>query len=130
MAWIEQTGQHTWRVHYPHSGGHSHYGTVSGFTTAKAARDHANDLESDQRRGQWIDPASTKTTMTAWSLVWVETLDVETRTEENYLVEGPARTLRNRHRRRHPRRRTSHHTRRPLGRPTRHHRRLDRLPLG
>lgn len=82
MAWIEQTGQHNWRVRYPSS--ESRYGSVSGFTTAKAARDYANDLESDRRRGQWIDPASTRTTMAAWSTVWVETLDVETRTEENY----------------------------------------------
>jgi integrase len=84
MAWIEQTGQHTWRVRYPHDDRHSHYGSVSGFTTAKAARDYANGLESDRRRGQWIDPASSKITASAWSSMWVETLDVETRTEENY----------------------------------------------
>jgi integrase len=82
MAWIEQTGQHAWRVRYPLGDGR--YGSVSGFATAKAARDYANDLESDRRRGQWIDPVSAKTTVTTWSGVWVETLDVETRTEENY----------------------------------------------
>jgi hypothetical protein len=65
MAWIEQTGQHTWRVRYLHGNGHGRYGSISGFTTGKAARDYAHDMESDQRRGQWIDPASTKTTMTA-----------------------------------------------------------------
>ena len=82
MAWIEQTGQHTWRVRYPLGDGR--YGSVAGFTTAKAARDYAYDLESDRRRGQWIDPASTKITLSTWSSVWVESLDVETRTEENY----------------------------------------------
>lgn len=84
MAWIEQTGQHTWRVRYPHGDGRSHYGSAARFSSAKAARDYANDLESDRRRGRWIDPVSTKTTVSTWSSVWVETLDVETRTEKNY----------------------------------------------
>src|SRR5205823_3904649 len=42
------------------------------------------DLESDRRRGQWLDPDDAKTIVTAWAGRWVETLDVETRTEENY----------------------------------------------
>lgn len=36
-----------WRVRYPHNDGHSQYASVSGFTTANATRDYANDLESD-----------------------------------------------------------------------------------
>jgi hypothetical protein len=130
MAWIEQTGQHTWRVRYPQGDGHSHYGTVSGFTTSKAARDYANDLESDRHRGQWIDPAAANITASAWSAMWVETLDVETRRGElpllpaqphpaplgshrprgdhrprrHHMAQGPAQTLRRLHRRRHPHR--------------------------
>lgn len=82
MAWIEQTGQHNWRVRYPKPTGG--YGSVSGFTTAKAARDYAEDLESDRRHGRWLDPDGAKTTVAAWADRWVDTLDVETRTEENY----------------------------------------------
>ena len=89
MAWIERTGQHNWRVRYLHDhhhqdDNHSQYGSVSGFTSAKAAADYANDLESDRRRGTWFDPAAAKTTVSAWASMWIQTLDVETRTEENY----------------------------------------------
>jgi len=82
MAWIEQTGQHAWRVRYQRDTGR--YGSISGFSNKKAATDYANDLESDRRRGSWIDPAAGNITTSAWSVVWVETVDVETRTEENY----------------------------------------------
>lgn len=82
MAWIEQTGQHSWRVRYPRPTGG--YGSISGFTTAKAARAYADDLESDRRHGRWLDPDGAKTTIAAWAARWVDTLDVETRTDENY----------------------------------------------
>ncbi len=82
MAWIEQTGKCSWRVRYPRPTGG--YGSVSGFDSRKSARDYAEDLDSDRRRGLWLDPDGAKTTVTAWAGQWVETLDVETRTEENY----------------------------------------------
>jgi hypothetical protein len=49
MAWIEQTGTCSWRVRYTRPTGG--YGSVSGFSSRKAARDYAEDLESDRRRG-------------------------------------------------------------------------------
>jgi hypothetical protein len=82
MAWIEQTGECSWRVRYPRPIGG--YGSVSGFGSKKAARDFAEDLESDRRRGRWLDPDGAKVTVAAWAARWVGTLDVETRTEENY----------------------------------------------
>jgi integrase len=82
MAWIEKTGQHAWRVRYQRDNGH--YGSISGFSSKKTATNYADDLESEQRRGSWIDPAAARITASAWSAVWVETVDVETRTEENY----------------------------------------------
>jgi integrase len=82
MAWIERIDERSWRVRYPRTGGGC--GSVSGFRSRKAARDYADDLESDRRRGRWIDPDGAKTTTAAWATRWVETLDVETRTEENY----------------------------------------------
>lgn len=56
MAWIEQTGRHHWRVRYPI--GLGRYGSQSGFTNRTAALAYAHDLETDRRRGTWIDPAA------------------------------------------------------------------------
>jgi hypothetical protein len=58
MAWIEQTGQQAWRVRYQRDNGR--YGSISGFSSKKAATDYANDLKSDRRRGRWIDPAAAR----------------------------------------------------------------------
>jgi hypothetical protein len=82
MAWIEQTGKCSWRVRYPRPAGG--YGSVSGFSSRKTTQDYTDDVESDRRRGQWLDPDGAKTTVAAWATRWVETFDVETRTEENY----------------------------------------------
>jgi hypothetical protein len=84
MAWVEQTGKQSWRVRYTRpTGGH---GSVSGFKSRKAAQDYAEDLESDRRPGRWLDPDGAKTSLGSWAERWVPTLDVETRTEENYLA--------------------------------------------
>jgi len=45
---------------------------------------YAADVESDRRRGRWLDPDGAQRTVAAWAASWVQTLDVETRTEENY----------------------------------------------
>lgn len=75
MAWVKQTGTRSWRVRYPRSAGGN--GSVSGFTSRKAAQDHAEDLESDRQRGRWLDPDGAKTTVGSWAVRWVPTLDVE-----------------------------------------------------
>jgi hypothetical protein len=82
MAWIEKIGPYSWRVRYPRDDGG--YGSISGFTCKKAATDYANAVEADRRRGTWLDPAAGKTTVAEWAALWVDTLDVEIRTEENY----------------------------------------------
>ena len=82
MAWIEQTSTHTWRVRYRQP--NHHLATISGFTTQKAARDYAHDLDTDRCRGTWIDPAASRTTLTTWVTRCIDTLDVEIRTEKNY----------------------------------------------
>jgi integrase len=83
MAWTEKIGPHSWRVRYPTDDGK--IGSLAGFDTKKAATDYAHQIEADQRRGTWLDPNAGKTTVTDWAALWAETLDVETRTEENYL---------------------------------------------
>ena len=82
MAWVEQTGRQSWRMRYYRDDGTE--GSIGGFHDEKTADDYANDMEADQRRGLWLYPAGAKPTVTTWAQDWVETLDVETRTEENY----------------------------------------------
>ena len=61
MAWIEQCGDNTWRVRYRRDD--DTIGAIPGFTTSTAAQDYADDMESEQRRGTWIDPAAGQTTL-------------------------------------------------------------------
>jgi hypothetical protein len=82
MAWIEQTGTHSWRVRYRRPTGP--YATIAGFTDKTTARNYASDLDTDRRRGTWIDPAAGHTALAAWVEQWLPSLDVEIRTEENY----------------------------------------------
>jgi len=49
MAWVEQSGSNHWRVRFRRDD--ATIGSIPGFRSEKAAQDHANDLESDQRRG-------------------------------------------------------------------------------
>jgi integrase len=82
MAWVEKIGARSWRVRYPRTAGG--YGSVAGFGTVTAARAYAADVDTDRRRGTWLDPAGGKTTLAAWVARWVTTVDVQRRTEENY----------------------------------------------
>jgi integrase len=82
MAWIEQTGTCSWRVRYRRPTGS--YATITGFTDKTTARNYASDLETDRRRGTWIDPAAGHTALATWVEQWLPSLDVEIRTEENY----------------------------------------------
>jgi integrase len=82
MAWVERVGRSSWRVRYWKDDGT--LGSVPGFTSKTDAEHHAEDLESDQREGSFIDPAHGKTTLHAWVEEWFPALDVDVRTEENY----------------------------------------------
>lgn len=82
MAWTEQTGKHAWRVRCPSSNGH--IASVSGFSSQKAADDYAADIEPDQRRQLWIDPALGRTTVDNWAGRRLPSLDIDTRTYGNY----------------------------------------------
>ena len=55
MAWVEQAGQASWRVRYRRVDGT--VGSVPEFASRRSAEAHAADVESDQRRQVWIDPA-------------------------------------------------------------------------
>ncbi|HEU5470653.1 MAG TPA: hypothetical protein VFV67_08365 [Actinophytocola sp.] len=81
MAWVEQTGRRSWRVRYRSRTG---CGSVSGFATRSAAAEYLQDMRVDQRRGSWLDPAGARTRLAEWVGTWIDMIDVETRTEENY----------------------------------------------
>jgi integrase len=82
VAWIEKTGKDSSRVRYRRDDDTT--GSVPGFPTKKAAADYAADLESDQRRGTWLDPCGFRTTLAEWVGRWFPTLDLDRRTLENY----------------------------------------------
>jgi hypothetical protein len=82
MAWVEQTGENSWRVRFRRDD--RTIGNVTGFTSEGDAENYAQDLESDQRRGNWIDPTAGQLLVSEFMPDWLEALDVDTRTEENY----------------------------------------------
>jgi integrase len=57
---------------------------VSGFASRTAAAEYVEGMSVDQRRGTWLDPAGAKLRLAEWVERWMDTIDVETRTEENY----------------------------------------------
>jgi integrase len=59
-------------------------GSVGGFPDAKTAEAYRQDLESDRRRGTWIDPSGFQTKLADWVHRWWVTLDLDIRTLENY----------------------------------------------
>jgi hypothetical protein len=54
-------GTQSWRVRY--RTGDGHIASISGFTTQRSAGNYAADIESDQRRNTWLDPARGRTTV-------------------------------------------------------------------
>lgn len=82
MAWVEQSGNTSWRVRYRRDDGT--IGAIAGFATKAAATTHAQTLETDQHRGTWIDPAAGKTTLREWATDWLDAIDVAIRTEDYY----------------------------------------------
>jgi hypothetical protein len=68
MAWVEQIGTHSWRVRYRRDDGT--HGSLAGFRSKKTAQASAHDMEADQRRGTWLDPAGAQTTVADWVARW------------------------------------------------------------
>jgi integrase len=60
------------------------HGTISGFRTAAEARAKAAEIDIDQRRGDFIDPAGGKVTVAAWARRWCDALDVAPATYAQY----------------------------------------------
>ncbi|GAB2795080.1 tyrosine-type recombinase/integrase [Amycolatopsis magusensis] len=56
----------------------------TGFATRDEADDRAADVESDQRRGRFVDPRLAQTTLGDWVTRWLEALDVGPGTSATY----------------------------------------------
>lgn len=82
MAWMEQRSKTSWRVRYWHTDGT--LGSIGGFPTKTAAINYAEDLETEQRRGTWIDPAAGKISLTEWATDWIEAQDIGPNTDAQY----------------------------------------------
>jgi len=82
MAWIEKTGPTLWRVRWRRADGTT--GSVTGFRSEKVANNYADEMKCDQRRGTWLDPSGFRTTVAEWVERWWPSLDLDTRTLENY----------------------------------------------
>ena len=82
MAWVEKSGVNSWRVRYRRED--DTIGAVAGFPTRKAAQNHADTIESDQRKGTWLDPGGGKTLLSEWAGDWLEAQDIAVRTEDFY----------------------------------------------
>ncbi|MBB5954378.1 hypothetical protein FHS29_000948 [Saccharothrix tamanrassetensis] len=59
-------------------------GSVPEFTHKTLADDYADTLETDQRRGTWIDSAAGWTTVAEWADDWLDALDLSRTTEIQY----------------------------------------------
>ena len=60
MAWVEQH-RGSYRVRYRLDDGTLH--TEHGYPSSDAADDRAADIESDQRRGRFVDPRLAQTSI-------------------------------------------------------------------
>lgn len=54
------------------------------FPTRRAADDYAGTMESDQRKGTWIDSAAGRLSLSEWTVSWLDALDVSPNTEAQY----------------------------------------------
>jgi integrase len=82
MAWVERCGKDSWRVRYRRDD--DTIGAIPGFPTRKAAQDHADTMESEQRQGTWLDPHGGKTLLREWTADWLDAQDIAVRTEDYY----------------------------------------------
>jgi len=81
MAWIEKHGN-GYRVRYRLDD--DSLLTENGYTTRAAADDRAADIESDQRRGRFVDPRLARTSIDEWIRSWSAAHYVTATTQATY----------------------------------------------
>jgi len=82
VAWVERTSGEHWRVRYRRGDGS--VTSDGGYTTLRSAENRAREIEVDQRRHSYHDPALAQMTLAEWLPNWWLTLDVDELTLENY----------------------------------------------
>jgi integrase len=82
MAFVEKSGKNSWRVRYWKDDGTR--GSIPGYPTKKAAQAKADDIETDQRRGTFLDPDAGKLSLAEWSVTWFDSIDVADATTSQY----------------------------------------------
>jgi hypothetical protein len=81
MAWVEQRGN-GYRVRYRLPD--KTICTEHGFADFDEAENRALDIESDQRRNQFIDPRLAQTTVDQWIRTWLQAQRVSGNTWQTY----------------------------------------------
>ncbi|MFC6091529.1 tyrosine-type recombinase/integrase [Saccharothrix lopnurensis] len=81
MAWVEKHGP-AWRVRYRTPDGT--LASETGFTHHTTAKDRARDIESDLRRGTFVDPTLGDLPLREWVPTWREAHDVSPTTQAKY----------------------------------------------
>ncbi|CAM3402497.1 site-specific integrase [Kibdelosporangium persicum] len=81
MAWVEKHGD-GFRVRYRLPDGSLY--SETGFATRDQAENRAADVESDQRRDQFVDPRLARTTVGDWIHEWTAAHDVSDGTWAKY----------------------------------------------
>lgn len=71
MASIRQKTSNKWEARYRDAKGDMH---ARSFGTKTAARRWAADMESDLRRGEWVDPKLARTTFGEWATEFLTTI--------------------------------------------------------
>ena len=85
MAWVEKIAQQSWRVRHRRDGGSVE--SIYGFDNAEAAQEIAGTFDGHRRRTSWLNLShdhTTVITLADWVSCWWPTLDLDTRTLENY----------------------------------------------
>jgi integrase len=82
MAFVEKGGKNTWRVRYWKDDGT--HGSIPGYPTKKAAQAKVAEIDTDQRRGTFLDPDAGKLSLTEWSVTWFDSIDVADATTSQY----------------------------------------------
>jgi integrase len=82
MAFVEKSEKNSWRVRYWKDDGT--HGSIPGYPTKKAAQAKADEIDTDQRRGTFLDPDAGKISLTEWSVTWFDSIDVADATTSQY----------------------------------------------
>jgi len=82
MSFVERSGRSAWRVRYWRDDGT--HASISGFPTRRAAEAKAREIDTDRRRGEFLDPHAGRITLDTWITTWFDAIDVAPATTSQY----------------------------------------------